>query len=174
MFTSSTSVSIPWNSDVSRTAFSSLNRCTENGSIESALVHTRSWLVAARKIGSRSSRHNLAMVGCPLTRSEKWLKRVLIVRPQDSSQLLGSIACPPVNVGRIGRRIELGPATLIQTRRNVNVLGIASVVPVPDAEARRIMAAFHRQLDAGDSPAAALARAQAGRAVPGFICLGRG
>jgi hypothetical protein len=51
---------------------------------------------------------------------------------------------------------------------------IASVVPVPDAEARRIMADFHEQLAAGDSPAVALARAQAGRAVPGFICLGRG
>jgi CHAT domain-containing protein len=56
---------------------------------------------------------------------------------------------------------------------------IASVVPVPDAAARRLMLAFHRRLAAGASPAAALAEAQAGlradqRALAGFLCLGAG
>jgi CHAT domain-containing protein len=51
---------------------------------------------------------------------------------------------------------------------------IASVVPVPDAAAKRLMVAFHRRLLDGDSPAAALARAQQGAAVPGFVCLGSG
>jgi CHAT domain-containing protein len=56
---------------------------------------------------------------------------------------------------------------------------IASVVPVPDAAARRLMLAFHRLLAAGASPASALAEAQAGlrgdqRALAGFLCLGAG
>jgi hypothetical protein len=51
---------------------------------------------------------------------------------------------------------------------------VASVVPVPDAAARRLMLAFHRDLLAGLGPAAALARAQAGAKTPGFICLGAG
>jgi CHAT domain-containing protein len=56
---------------------------------------------------------------------------------------------------------------------------VASVVPVPDAAARRLMLAFHRRLDAGASPAAALAEAQAGlrgdrSALAGFLCLGVG
>ena len=56
---------------------------------------------------------------------------------------------------------------------------VASVVPVPDAAARRLMLAFHRRLAAGASPAAALAEAQAGlradqRALAGFLCLGVG
>ena len=56
---------------------------------------------------------------------------------------------------------------------------IASVVPVPDAAARRLMVAFHRRLAAGASPASALAEAQAGlradqRALAGFLCLGAG
>jgi tetratricopeptide (TPR) repeat protein len=51
---------------------------------------------------------------------------------------------------------------------------VASVVPVPDAAARRLMLAFHRDLLAGFAPAAALARAQAGAKTPGFICLGAG
>jgi hypothetical protein len=51
---------------------------------------------------------------------------------------------------------------------------VASVVPVPDAAARRLMLAFHRNLAAGGAPASALARAQAGAAVPGFVCLGSG
>ena len=51
---------------------------------------------------------------------------------------------------------------------------VASVVPVPDAAARRLMLAFHRDLLAGFGPAAALARAQAGARTPGFICLGAG
>jgi hypothetical protein len=51
---------------------------------------------------------------------------------------------------------------------------VASVVPVPDAEARRTMVAFHRRLISGESPAAALAHAQARSAVPGFVCIGTG
>jgi len=51
---------------------------------------------------------------------------------------------------------------------------VASVVPVPDAAARRVMLAFHQHLLAGDSPAAALARAQARARTAGFVCLGTG
>jgi len=56
---------------------------------------------------------------------------------------------------------------------------VASVVPVPDAAARRLMLAFHRRLADGASPAAALAEAQAGlradrSALAGFLCLGVG
>jgi len=51
---------------------------------------------------------------------------------------------------------------------------IASVVPVPDAAARRLMLAFHRNLAAGEAPASALARAQARAALAGFVCLGSG
>jgi CHAT domain len=51
---------------------------------------------------------------------------------------------------------------------------IASVVPVNDAAARRLMVALHRNLVAGLSPAAALAHAQAGAPAPGFVCLGSG
>jgi CHAT domain len=56
---------------------------------------------------------------------------------------------------------------------------IASVVPVPDAGAKRLMTSLHRHLTAGDAPAVALAKAQAelkrgtyGQA--GFVCLGTG
>jgi CHAT domain-containing protein len=51
---------------------------------------------------------------------------------------------------------------------------VASVVPVPDAAARRVMVAFHRHVAAGVGPAAALARAQEAAPVPGFLCLGSG
>lgn len=56
---------------------------------------------------------------------------------------------------------------------------IASVVPVPDSGAKRLMIALHRHLLAGDSPSAALAKAQAGmsrrnRGLAGFVCLGTG
>ena len=51
---------------------------------------------------------------------------------------------------------------------------VASVVPVPDAAAKRLMLAFHSNLVAGHSAAAALARAQAGRAPASFVCLGSG
>lgn len=56
---------------------------------------------------------------------------------------------------------------------------VASVVPVPDAAARRLMLAFHRELSSGASPATALARAQAAlrgssSALAGFVCLGSG
>jgi CHAT domain-containing protein len=56
---------------------------------------------------------------------------------------------------------------------------IASVVPVPDAGARRLMLKLHTALRSGTPPAGALAAAQAALApaVPaltGFICLGAG
>ena len=56
---------------------------------------------------------------------------------------------------------------------------IASVMPVPDAPAKRLMSDLHLQLVAGASPAVALAHAQAGlpaheSALNGFICLGSG
>ncbi|HEY7397291.1 MAG TPA: CHAT domain-containing tetratricopeptide repeat protein [Gaiellaceae bacterium] len=56
---------------------------------------------------------------------------------------------------------------------------VASVVPVPDAAARRLMLAFHRTLVDGAPPAVALADAQAGlraerSALAGFLCLGVG
>jgi hypothetical protein len=51
---------------------------------------------------------------------------------------------------------------------------VASVAPIPDASSRRLMLAFHRELLAGRSAAAALAGAQAGAAVAGFVCLGGG
>ena len=51
---------------------------------------------------------------------------------------------------------------------------VASVVPIPDAAAKRTMLAFHRNLAGGDAPATALAKAQARAAVPGFVCLGAG
>ena len=56
---------------------------------------------------------------------------------------------------------------------------VASVVPVPDAAARRLMLAFHRDLSRGVRPAAALARVQGalqGRSasLAGFVCLGDG
>jgi len=54
---------------------------------------------------------------------------------------------------------------------------IASLVPVPDAGARRLMTALHRDLTTGSSPTVALARAQQAlrppeSALSGFVCLG--
>jgi hypothetical protein len=54
---------------------------------------------------------------------------------------------------------------------------VASVVPVADSAAKRLMLALHRELDGGATPAAALARAQAGLVgrdpvLAGFQCLG--
>lgn len=51
---------------------------------------------------------------------------------------------------------------------------IASVVPAPDAAARRMMLDFHRRVASGLTPAAALAEAQAKGPMAGFVCLGRG
>jgi hypothetical protein len=56
---------------------------------------------------------------------------------------------------------------------------IASVVPVPDAGAKRLMISLHSHLTDGERPAPALAKAQAGmgpRAYgqAGFVCLGAG
>ena len=56
---------------------------------------------------------------------------------------------------------------------------VASVVPVPDAGAKRLMVSLHRHLTAGDSPSVALAKAQErvsprGYGQAGFVCLGTG
>ena len=56
---------------------------------------------------------------------------------------------------------------------------IASVVPVPDAGAKRLMLSLHGRLTAGDPPSVALAKAQAelsprGYGPAGFVCLGTG
>jgi hypothetical protein len=72
---------------------------------------------------------------------------------------------------------------------------VASVVPLPDAGAPAVMAAFHQHLLAGQSPSTALSRAQADHnvmafapgdlaerplpvqralAAAGFVCLGAG
>jgi CHAT domain len=56
---------------------------------------------------------------------------------------------------------------------------IASVIPAPDAGARRLMLRLHSRLTSGAQPAVALARAQASlpsqeSALAGFICLGAG
>jgi tetratricopeptide (TPR) repeat protein len=49
---------------------------------------------------------------------------------------------------------------------------VASVVPVPDAAARRLMVVFHTELARGASPASALARSSP--TLEGFVCLGVG
>ena len=56
---------------------------------------------------------------------------------------------------------------------------IASVVPVPDAGAKRLMISLHEHLRAGDPPSVALAKAQErlgarGYGQAGFVCLGTG
>jgi CHAT domain len=49
---------------------------------------------------------------------------------------------------------------------------VASIVPVPDSAARRMMLTFHRELLSGASAATALSRAQGQAEVAGFVCLG--
>lgn len=75
--------------------------------------------------------------------------------------------------------LGLGAALLSLGSRSL----IASVIPVPDAEARVLMMRLHRYLRVGTSPAAALAaaRARMDAADPsalavaaGFVCLGAG
>jgi hypothetical protein len=51
---------------------------------------------------------------------------------------------------------------------------VASVVPVPDSTARRLMLDLHRDLLSGKTTAVALAHAQARRRDAGFVCLGSG
>ena len=51
---------------------------------------------------------------------------------------------------------------------------VASILPAPDASAKRLMLAFHRNLIAGSAPAAALAKARRKIVDTGFICLGDG
>jgi len=59
---------------------------------------------------------------------------------------------------------------------------IASVVPVPDEATRALMLAFHRALQSGSTPAAALAAARGAVgtgpaervAAAGFVCFGAG
>jgi CHAT domain len=64
--------------------------------------------------------------------------------------------------------IEMGTRTII-----------ASVVPVSDSEAKRLMISLHGHLTAGDAPSVALAKAQEGpnprgHGHAGFVCLGTG
>jgi CHAT domain len=64
--------------------------------------------------------------------------------------------------------IEMGTRTII-----------ASVAPVPDAGAKRLMTSLHGHLTAGDRPSVALAKAQRqlsrrGYGQAGFVCLGTG
>ena len=71
-------------------------------------------------------------------------------------------------LGFAGALLDMGTRTII-----------ASVVPVPDAAARRVMPALHDELVNGATPARALARAQARlpsdqAALAGFVCLGAG
>jgi CHAT domain-containing protein len=75
--------------------------------------------------------------------------------------------------------LGLSAAFLSRQTRTV----VASVVPVPDAETGPLMVAFHRQLAAGATVAAALATAQetvdpdnvaAVAAAAGFVCIGAG
>jgi len=51
---------------------------------------------------------------------------------------------------------------------------VGSVTPVSDADTRRLMDGLHQRLDAGLSPAHALAAARAATGVEGFVCLGAG
>jgi len=71
----------------------------------------------------------------------------------------------------------LGLSALLLARGTRTI--VASVAPVPDLAARRLMIELHRELVDGAPPATALAEAQAGlqdrSAVPGtFVCLGTG
>jgi CHAT domain-containing protein len=66
----------------------------------------------------------------------------------------------------------LGLATSLLGMGTRTIIG--SVVLVPDATARRLMLALHRNLLAGKRPALALAQAQSRVATPGFVCLGDG
>ena len=71
-------------------------------------------------------------------------------------------------LGFAGALLDMGTRTII-----------ASVVPVPDAAARRIMPTLHHELVKGATPARALARAQSRlrsheAALAGFVCLGAG
>jgi tetratricopeptide (TPR) repeat protein len=51
---------------------------------------------------------------------------------------------------------------------------VASAMPVSDAATRKLMLDFYGALAAGETPAAALAGAQAGRTGATFVCLGHG
>jgi len=105
------------------------------------------------------------------------------------------LADGPLNVYEL-QRLRRAPETVIlsacdlalsQTHPGDELLGlaaallgmgtrtiVASVVPVPDVAARRLMLTFHRRLLAGETPAAALAHAQARSRTAGFVCLGSG
>ncbi|MGH3434895.1 MAG: CHAT domain-containing protein [Sciscionella sp.] len=69
-----------------------------------------------------------------------------------------------------GNRL-LGLSTVLLARGTSSV--IASVLPVPDAEAAALMRTLHALLHNGSPPATALAVAQAAHGDLGFICLGR-
>src|SRR5262249_7203784 len=109
--------------------------------------------------------------------------------PRSSCRRPHDRARPAVASARAGGppplRLRLGAFRPSSERRAPRPLGgtllalgartlVASVVPVPDAAARRLTVALHRELVAGASPAAALSRAQTDAPVAGFVCLGRG
>jgi CHAT domain-containing protein len=64
-------------------------------------------------------------------------------------------------MGLAGAVFSLGTSTLI-----------ASVVPVADDVTKALMLELHRELCAGASPAAALAKAQERVRADGFVCFG--
>jgi CHAT domain-containing protein len=90
------------------------------------------------------------------------LPELLVLSACDSA--LSAVRPGDELMGLASALFGLGTATLV-----------GSVVPVPDAESRALMTAFHRHLVAGCRPAVALPRARAdigGGA--GFVCFGRG
>lgn len=70
-----------------------------------------------------------------------------------------------------GEHISGLPATLLS--RGTSTV-VASVLPVPDERAERVMTTLHAGLRDGWPPAAALAEAQARHRESGFVCLGYG
>lgn len=72
---------------------------------------------------------------------------------------------------RSGEQLS-GLTTTLLNRGTATV--VASVVPVPDERTADLMLSLHRSLQAGASPAAALASAQAEHGEAGFVCLGYG
>jgi CHAT domain-containing protein len=91
--------------------------------------------------------------------------RTLVLSACDSG--LSAVRPGDEVMGLAAAVFSLGTATLV-----------ASVIPVPDDATRRLMLAFHRRLQAGDTPAVALAAVRgAGAADPasaGFVCFGSG
>ncbi|MGQ0519746.1 MAG: CHAT domain-containing protein [Actinomycetota bacterium] len=91
--------------------------------------------------------------------------RTLVLSACDSG--LSAVRPGDEVMGLAAAVFSLGTATLV-----------ASVIPVPDDATRRLMLAFHRRLQAGDTPAVALAAVRGGSgadpASAGFVCFGSG